>query len=59
MASSEISVKMTAGQIKAVLIGLLISEGMMIPGNIPNIVCAGKLTIKSNEWIKLGVPLGL
>ena len=39
--------------------GLLISGGMMIPGNIPNIISAGKLKIKSSEWIKLGVPLGL
>lgn len=59
MASAEISIKMTAAQIKAVLMGLLISGGMMIPGNIPNIVCAGKLKIKSNEWIKFGFPLGL
>lgn len=59
MASAEISAKMTAEQIKAILMGLLISGGMMIPGNIPNIVCAGKLKIKSNEWIKFGVPLGL
>ena len=39
--------------------GLLISGGMMIPGNIPNIISAGKLKIKSSEWIKFGVPLGL
>jgi len=29
------------------------------PGNIPNIISAGKLGITSSEWAKLGVPLGL
>jgi predicted cation transporter len=59
LASAEISAKMTAEQITAILMGLLISGGMMVPGNIPNIISASKLKITSKEWIKLGVPLGL
>lgn len=59
LAAAEISVKMTQTQIKAILLGLLISGGMLIPGNIPNIISAGKLKIKSSEWIRLGVPVGL
>lgn len=59
LAAAEVSDKMSLLQIKAVLMGLLISGGMMIPGNIPNIISAGKLKIKSREWIKLGIPLGL
>ena len=59
LAAAEISVKMSQSQVKAMLIGLLISGGMMIPGNIPNIISAGKLKIKSTEWIKLGCPLGI
>lgn len=59
LAAAEVSDKMSPIQIKAVLMGLLISGGMMIPGNIPNIISAGKLKIKSKEWIKLGVPLGM
>jgi predicted cation transporter len=39
--------------------GLLIAGGMLIPGNIPNIICAKKLSIKSREWARFGVPLGL
>jgi predicted cation transporter len=46
-------------QINAALLGLLISGGMLIPGNIPNIISAGKLGITSSEWAKLGVPMGL
>jgi predicted cation transporter len=36
----------------------LIAGGMLIPGNIPNIIAAGKLHIKSREWARFGVPLG-
>ena len=35
-----------------------IAGGMLIPGNIPNIIAASKLKIKSREWARLGVPLG-
>ena len=30
----------------------------MIPGNIPNIICASKLGIKSKEWVKNALSLG-
>ncbi len=46
-------------KIKSVLMGLLVSGGMLIPGNIPNIISANKLGITSKEWARLGVPLGL
>ncbi len=32
---------------------------MLIPGNIPNIICAGKLGIKSGAWARVGLPLGV
>ncbi|MDY0410363.1 DUF1646 family protein [Virgibacillus soli] len=59
LASAEISPEMTAGTIKAILLGLLISGGMLIPGNIPNIISAGKLNITSKEWARYGLPIGL
>lgn len=59
LAAAEISPKMHPAQVKAILMGLLVSGGMLIPGNIPNIISAGKLKISSKEWAKLGVPLGL
>jgi predicted cation transporter len=59
LTAAEISPAMSITQIQAVLMGLLISGGMLIPGNIPNIISAGKLGITSKEWAKLGVPLGL
>lgn len=59
LTAAEISPAMTQRQINAALYGLLISGGMLIPGNIPNIISAGKLGITSGEWAKLGVPFGL
>ncbi|MCX5710077.1 MAG: DUF1646 family protein, partial [Candidatus Omnitrophica bacterium] len=59
LAAAEIGPSMSLVQIKSSLLGLLIAGGMLIPGNIPNIVCAGKLKIKSSEWAKFGLPLGL
>ncbi len=41
------------------LIALLISGGMLIPGNIRNIICAGTLKIGSAAWARIGIPLGL
>ncbi|OEC91932.1 hypothetical protein A9239_17600 [Methanosarcina sp. A14] len=46
-------------QIKCILMGLLVAGGMLIPGNIPNIISAGKLGITSKEWARLGIPMGL
>lgn len=59
LTAAEISPMMDEAHIEAILMGLLISGGMLIPGNIPNIISASKLKITSTEWAKLGVPLGL
>ena len=59
LAAAEIGPGMGILQIKSAILGLLIAGGMLIPGNIPNIISAGKLKIKSSEWAKFGVPLGL
>jgi predicted cation transporter len=59
LTAAELSPAMEITQIQAVLMGLLIAGGMLIPGNIPNIISAQKLNITSKEWAKLGVPLGL
>ncbi|MGD0566738.1 MAG: DUF1646 family protein [Candidatus Goldiibacteriota bacterium] len=59
LAAAEISPAMSLLQIKSAMLGLIISGGMLIPGNIPNIICAGKLGIKPKEWAKFAVPAGL
>lgn len=59
LAAAELSPLMDAGSIRGVLLALLISGGMLIPGNIPNIIAAKKLGFKSREWARQAAPLGL
>jgi predicted cation transporter len=59
LTAAEISPLMTEDQIKSALMSLLVSGGMLIPGNIPNIVAAGRLRITMKEWARLGVPVGM
>lgn len=59
LAAAEISDKMSVMQLEAILMGLIIAGGMLIPGNIPNIISASKLKITSTEWAKIGVPIGV
>lgn len=59
LTAAEIGPSLTEFQIKSALMGLLISGGMLIPGNIPNIVAATRMKITMNEWARLGVPIGL
>jgi predicted cation transporter len=59
LAAAELVPIMTDKQVKFVLMGLLISGGMLIPGNIPNIISAAKLNIKSGEWAKAALPYGV
>ena len=58
LAAAELGPTLSDDQIKSALLGLLISGGMLIPGNIPNIIAAHALRIGSTEWARLGVPLG-
>lgn len=59
LAAAEITVRMTEAQLRDALLGLLLAGGMLIPGNIPNIIAAGHLKISAREWARFGVPLGL
>ncbi|WP_010096635.1 DUF1646 family protein [Ornithinibacillus scapharcae] len=59
LAAAEISPSMNSETIRFLLFGLIISGGMLIPGNIPNIISANKLGITSKEWARFGAPFGL
>jgi predicted cation transporter len=59
LAAAEISPALSLPQITSALMGLLIAGGMLIPGNIPNIIAACKLGITSKEWAQVGLPLGV
>jgi predicted cation transporter len=58
LTAAEIGPRLTPAQQRAILMGLLISGGMLIPGNIPNIVAAGRLGITSREWARVGLVAG-
>lgn len=58
LTAAEISPAMSNLQIKSALLSLLVSGGMLVTGNIPNIVTAGKLKISMKEWAKFAVPVG-
>lgn len=59
LAAAEVSPVMNESTIKALLLGLIVSGGMLIPGNIPNIIASGKLKITSLEYARIAVPVGL
>jgi predicted cation transporter len=59
LAAAEISPAMSEPTVKSILLGLIISGGMLIPGNIPNIIAAGKLKITSSQYARFAFPVGL
>jgi predicted cation transporter len=59
LAAVEISPSLTMDQQRAAFLGLLIGGGMLVPGNIPNIVAASRLGITSREWAAHGLPTGM
>ena len=58
LAAVEISPSLSMNQQRAALLGLLISGGALVTGNIPNVVAASRLGITSREWAKIGVSTG-
>lgn len=59
LAAADIGPALSIQQIRSALLGLLVAGGMLIPGNIPNIIAAGKLEITSKEWARRASPSGL
>lgn len=59
LTAAEISPLMELAKIQFILMGLLIAGGMLVPGNIPNIISAGRLGIRSKEWARIGIPFGM
>ena len=59
LAAIEVTPAISDRTLTFLLMSLVVSGGMLIPGNIPNIICASKLGIKSKEWVKAAFGLGL
>jgi predicted cation transporter len=58
LAAAEITPRLPRESLADLLLGLLLSGIMLIPGNIPNIICANKLGLRAREWASVGAPLG-
>jgi len=59
LTAAEIVPAMEMHQVVAALMGLLIAGGMLVPGNIPNIIAAGRLKIDARAWAAFGLPVGM
>ena len=59
LTAAEIVPSLQMHQIVAALLGLLIADGMLVPGNIPNIIAAARLKISARAWAVFGLPVGL
>ena len=59
LTAAEINPSLSLIQIKVAILSLVVAGGILIPGNIPNIIVAGKLKIKSKDWAKFGIPVGI
>lgn len=59
LAAIEIAPTISLTDLTYMIIGLAAFGSMLVQGNLPNIVAAGKLGIKSREWASLAVPTGL
>ena len=57
LTAAIISPELNLFQIKSFLISLLISGGLLIPGNVPNIVIAFSHKITFKEWARAAIPI--
>jgi predicted cation transporter len=59
LTAALVSPSMSLDEIRVFLTSLVISGGMLIPGNVPNIVFASIIGIRFKEWARIGVPIGM
>lgn len=59
LAAIEIVPTISPADLTYMVIGLAAFGSMLVQGNLPNIVAAEKLGIKSREWARVAVPTGL
>ncbi len=59
LTAALVSNKMSIDEIRAFITSLVIAGGMLIPGNVPNIVFASIIRIGFKEWARIGVPIGM
>ncbi len=58
VASIAVTPELSKDVLLFLLLSLVCAGGLLIPGNIPNIICAAKLDIKTRDWAKTALPVG-
>lgn len=59
VASIAVTPELSRDVLLFLLVSLVCAGGLLIPGNIPNIICAAKLDIKTRDWALAAMPVGL
>ncbi len=59
LAAIEVTPSITVKNLIYMVLGLVAFGSMLVQGNLPNIVAAEKLGIKSREWARVAVPVGI
>ncbi len=59
LAAIEVTPTVTMANLTFMVMGLVAFGSMLVQGNLPNIVAAEKLGIKSREWARVAVPVGI
>lgn len=59
LAAIEVTPSVAPHDLVYMVLGLVAFGSMLVQGNLPNIVAAEKLGIKSREWARVAVPLGV
>ena len=59
LAAIEVTPTVTMANLTFMVMGLVAFGSMLVQGNLPNIVAAEKLGIKSLEWARVAVPVGI
>ena len=59
LAAIEVTPTVTMTNLTFMVMGLVAFGSMLVQGNLPNIVAAEKLGIKSREWARVAMPVGI
>jgi len=59
LAAIEIGPTLKTSQQRAALLGLLVSGGILVTGNLPNIIAASRLEITGRQWARVGLKIGV
>ncbi len=59
LTAALVSPSMSIDEIRAFITSLVIAGGMLVPGNVPNIIFASRIRIGFKEWARIALPIGM